>query len=81
MQLRKSRMAIENKTTIEELYQHYGPGLVRFLNQKVKNPEDAEDIAQNAFIRIHRVANANKLENLKAYLYQTASNAPMNSST
>jgi len=67
-------MAIENKTALEELFQNHGPGLVRFLSRRMKNPEDAEDIAQNAFIRIQRVANSGELDNLKAYLYQTASN-------
>ncbi|VUD66630.1 putative RNA polymerase sigma factor FecI [Thalassocella blandensis] len=67
-------MAIENKTALEELFQSQGPGLVRFLSKKVRNPEDAEDIAQNAFIRIQRIENLNQLDNLKAYLYQTASN-------
>lgn len=67
-------MAIENKTALEELFQNHGPGLIRFLSRKMKSPEDAEDIAQNAFIRIQRVANSGELDNLKAYLYQTASN-------
>lgn len=67
-------MAIENKTALEELFENHGPGLVRFLSRKMKSPEDAEDIAQNAFIRIQRVANSGELDNLKAYLYQTASN-------
>lgn len=67
-------MAIDNRTALEELFHDHGPGLVRFLSRKLKNPEDAEDIAQNAFIRIQRVANSGELDNLKAYLYQTASN-------
>lgn len=67
-------MAIENKTALEELFQNHGPGLIRFLSRKMKSTEDAEDIAQNAFIRIQRVANSGELDNLKAYLYQTASN-------
>lgn len=67
-------MAIEHKNALEELFQSHGPGLVRFLSRKMKSPEDAEDIAQNAFIRVQRVANSGELDNLKAYLYQTASN-------
>ncbi|WP_086932800.1 RNA polymerase sigma factor [Agarilytica rhodophyticola] len=67
-------MAIENKTALEELFQNHSSGLVRFLSRKMKSTEDAEDIAQNAFIRIQRVASTGELDNLKAYLYQTASN-------
>ena len=67
-------MAIESKSELEELFQSHGPSLIRFLSRKMRSPQDAEDIAQNAFIRIQRIASTGKLDNLKAYLYQTASN-------
>ncbi|MFT5085501.1 MAG: RNA polymerase sigma factor (sigma-70 family) [Lentisphaeria bacterium] len=67
-------MAIENKSELEELFQTHGPSLIRFLSRKMRSPQDAEDIAQNAFIRIQRITRMGKLDNLKAYLYQTASN-------
>jgi len=67
-------MAKDNSTLLEKLFTNHASGLVRFLNRKVKNPEDAEDIAQNAFIRIQHLAESGNLENPKAYLYQTAAN-------
>ncbi|GLS25559.1 RNA polymerase sigma factor [Marinibactrum halimedae] len=59
---------------LENMFSNHLQGLIRFLSRKVKNPEDAEDIAHNAFIRIQRLANSGDLENPKAYLYQTAAN-------
>ena len=67
-----------NKTThptsLETLFVEHAQNLVHFLRRKVGTLEDAEDIAQNAFIRIQRVAESGSMENPKAYLYQTASN-------
>lgn len=65
---------LETNAPLEEVFTNHAQGLVRFLYRKVKNWEDAEDIAQNAFIRIQRLTQTGELDNPKAYLYQTASN-------
>ncbi|WP_317931197.1 RNA polymerase sigma factor [Halioxenophilus sp. WMMB6] len=65
---------LDTKAPLEQVFTSHAQGLVRFLYRKVKNWEDAEDIAQNAFIRIQRLTQSGELENPKAYLYQTASN-------
>lgn len=67
-------MTNDNNTLLERLFANHATGLVRFLSRKVRSREDAEDIAQNAFIRIQRLAESGELENPKAYLYQTAAN-------
>lgn len=67
-------MGQPNKNLLEKLFQSHASDLVRFLTRKLKSAEDAEDIAQNAFIRIQRLAEMGQLDNPKAYLYQTASN-------
>ena len=48
--------------------------LTRFLAKRVSNPEDAHDIAQEAFLRIYRLKNPEKLDNARAFLFKTASN-------
>lgn len=63
-----------NKTILEQLFNDHGLNLVRFLSRKTRSKEDAEDIAQGAFLRIQKLENLNKLDNPRAYLYQTASN-------
>ena len=67
-------MSKHSPNRLEQLFATHAQGLVRFLKRKVNSPEDAEDIAQNAFIRIQRLAEQGELDNPKAYLYQTASN-------
>ncbi|NIB42718.1 sigma-70 family RNA polymerase sigma factor [Pseudomaricurvus alkylphenolicus] len=67
-------MANNKHNRLESLFANHAKALVRFLKRKVNSEQDAEDIAQNAFIRIQRLAEEGELENPKAYLYQTASN-------
>ena len=67
-------MALPKKSMLEQLFDSHATGLVRYLTRKMKSAQDAEDIAQNAFIRIQKLAEAGELDNPKAYLYQTASN-------
>ncbi|MCV6615256.1 MAG: RNA polymerase sigma factor [Cellvibrionaceae bacterium] len=62
------------KNILEQLFSEHAAGLVRFLARKTRSQEDAEDIAQGAFLRIQKLENLDKLDNPRAYLYQTASN-------
>jgi RNA polymerase sigma factor (sigma-70 family) len=48
--------------------------LERFLTRKLDNPADASDVAQEAFLRIHRLQEPQQLDNPRAFLFQVASN-------
>ena len=48
--------------------------LVRYLARKVPNDEDANDLAQEAFLRMHKFQQSKELENARAFLYRTANN-------
>ena len=48
--------------------------LVRFLSRKLGSIDDAQEIAQDAFMRLHRLEHADDLDNARAYLFQVASN-------
>ncbi|MEK9822287.1 MAG: sigma-70 family RNA polymerase sigma factor [Gammaproteobacteria bacterium] len=48
--------------------------LVRYLARKVPNDEDANDLAQEAFLRMHKFQQSKDLENARAFLYRTANN-------
>lgn len=63
-----------NHSNLEVLFREHAQQLVHFLKRKVGSQEEAEDIAQNAFIRIQRLAETSEMDNPKAYLYRTASN-------
>lgn len=48
--------------------------LVRYLLKKVRIYEDANDLAQEAFLRMHKFQQSNKLDNARAFLFRTANN-------
>jgi RNA polymerase sigma factor (sigma-70 family) len=48
--------------------------LVRYLSKKVRNNEDANDLAQEAFLRMHKFQQSRQLSNARAFLYKTANN-------
>ncbi|WP_096086571.1 RNA polymerase sigma factor [Agaribacterium haliotis] len=59
---------------IEELFQSHCQRLTNFIRKKVASIEDAEDIAQLAFIRVQAAAERSEIASPISYLYQTASN-------
>ena len=48
--------------------------LVRYLSKKVRNSEDANDLAQEAFLRMHKFQQSRPLDNARAFLFKTANN-------
>ena len=48
--------------------------LIRYLAKKVPNNEDANDLAQEAFLRMHKFQQSKNLKNARAFLYKTANN-------
>lgn len=59
---------------IQGLMDELGAPLRRFLSRKVGNVEDANDLAQEAFLRIYKLQRPEDLENPRAFLFQTAAN-------
>lgn len=62
------------KALLEKLFTEHGQALVRFVGRIVRNTEDAEDIAQQAYLRLQKLSNERELDNPQAYLYQVANN-------
>jgi RNA polymerase sigma-70 factor (family 1) len=52
--------------------------LVRFLSTRTGDGEEARDLAQDAFYKVMKVDNVEKMEHPKAYLFQTAANLALN---
>lgn len=67
-------MNYRNKRRIERLIKEHGPTLVNFLSKRLKSREDAEDIAQNTFLRLYTMDNPGRVENPRAFLFQVAAN-------
>ena len=63
---------------IEEWYERYGHDLYRSLRAAVKNPEEAQDISQETFLKVAVKLSSDECEdavlNPKAFLYRVAFN-------
>ena len=61
-----------------ELYNIYVDQIFRFIYFKVSRKEEAEDLTAEVFLKTWQYINeekAKKIDNLKAFLYQTARNS------
>jgi len=59
---------------VESLFQEQQTPLLKFLVSRFRDFEDAAEIAQETWLRIHRLENPEHLKNPRAFLFQTASN-------
>ncbi len=57
-----------------DLVTQHGVPLEKFLARKLDNPEDAAEVAQDAFLRLHRMQEPENLDNARAFLFQVANN-------
>lgn len=57
---------------IENLVNEYGDRLFKYIYSMARNKEDSEDILQEVFVRILRVKNPTKIEDVQSYLYRTS---------
>lgn len=59
---------------VHDLFVEYGPTLLRYLSYRVGNSTDANDLVQEAYLRLTRVKNRDLIEKPAAYLFQIAAN-------
>jgi RNA polymerase sigma factor (sigma-70 family) len=59
---------------VEGLYRLHGEGLERFLRRQGLSPDEAADIAQEAFCRLQQVSEVDSIEFPKAFLFRVAAN-------
>lgn len=59
---------------VAQLFVEQAVPLVKYLSARFRNVAEAQDIAQEAWLRIFRLGNPEQLSNAKAFLFQTASN-------
>ena len=64
----------DKQAFLAELVALHGAPLEKFLTRKMNSPEDAAEVAQDAFLRLHRMQEPEKLDNARAYLFQVANN-------
>ena len=59
---------------IAELVSKHGGPLEKYLARKLDNREDAAELAQEAYMRLHRLEQPENLDNARAFLFQVATN-------
>ncbi len=67
-----------NRRAVQALYQQNQSALLRFLRFRLGDSSEAEDIAQDAYHNLIRSESTERLENPRAYLFQTAANLALN---
>lgn len=66
--------ANEKNQFLAQLVATHGNALERYLARKLDNAEDAAEVAQEAFLRLHRLEAPETLDNARAFLFQVATN-------
>ena len=59
---------------IASLVTEHSLALEKYLARKLDNTEEAAELAQEAYIRVHRLEQPEALDNARAYLFQVATN-------
>lgn len=59
---------------LSDLVQAHGSALLRFVTSRMRDSGEAEDIAQETWLRLHRLDSPAQLGNPRAFLFQTAAN-------
>lgn len=63
-------------TCIESIWEEFNTPLKSFINRRVKNDQDVDDILQNVFYKIHNnISSLRKAEKIYAWVYRIARNA------
>jgi RNA polymerase sigma-70 factor (ECF subfamily) len=62
--------------TTEVIWEEFGEKLLGFIKARVNNSENAEDILQNVFLKIHQKSSLfTEIENLPGWIYHVTRNA------
>jgi RNA polymerase sigma-70 factor (ECF subfamily) len=68
---------MDGKTSFQEIYERFRPGVLRFLSRLV-GEEEAEDVAQEVFLRVDRALEGFRGESsLGTWIYRIARNAAL----
>lgn len=62
---------------LDEIAHATGSDLLRFLRARLSSPADAEDLAQEVYLRLLRVKDTSQIRNRRAYVLRVAANIVM----
>lgn len=63
-----------NLQWLDDVARGAGTDLLRFLRSRLSNQSDAEDLAQEVYMRLLRIKNPRQIRNRRAYVLQVAAN-------
>ena len=69
--------APEHVARLEELCRTHHRALLAFLQCRLQSPSDAQEVAQEAYVRMLTLERPENVDDLRAYLFRTASNLAM----
>lgn len=64
----------DRRAVIEQLFREHNQLLVRFLEARLENRQEAKDLAQEAYVRLLELEQPNTISFLRAYLFRIAAN-------
>ena len=68
-------MSDEDKNRfLATMVDEHGTALEKYLSRKLDSPDDAAEVAQEAYLRLHRLEAPQELDNARAFLFQVATN-------
>ncbi len=70
--------AAERRTLIDDLYRREMPPLRQYVRRVLRGSADADDITQEAFVRLWRALEMREIRNPRAVLFKTARNLALN---
>jgi RNA polymerase sigma-19 factor, ECF subfamily len=68
----KAKAAVTITQFVHGTFRRYAPELHRYLVRRLPRPNDADDLAQEVFLRLLRVENAELVQKPQAYMYGIA---------
>lgn len=69
-----SAVTREDRAWLDEIAKGMGDDLLRFLRSRLPYEADAEDLAQEVYLRLLRVKDRDRIENQRAYILRVAAN-------
>jgi len=66
------------RENIERVFKEHNDSLLRFLRARLHSPQEARDVAQEAYVQVLGLRAPGTVSHLQAYLFQTAANLATN---
>lgn len=73
-----SRPECEASASVEQLFREHNDSLLRFLTARLHSPQEAKEVAQEAYVRMLGLRDTQAVSFLQAYLFRTAANLASN---